>query len=76
MAIKTNADVARRVRGVAAETRTTQAALAEALGVSRMSIHRRLTGVTPFVAGELIEIAELMGTSVDAFFTDTTERAA
>jgi transcriptional regulator with XRE-family HTH domain len=75
MAITTNEDVARRVRGYAAETRTTQRAVSHALGLSAMSISRRFHGDTPFTAEELITVANLMNVPVAAFF-EPSERAA
>ena len=70
MAIKTNADVARRVRGLTAETKTKQSAIASALHLSRMATWRRMSGETPFTAGDLIVIAGVLGVPVAAFYTD------
>lgn len=68
MAIVTNSDVAGKVRGVAAEKRVSQAELADAISVSRMSMSRRFRGDTPFTAEELSKIANRLGTPVAAFF--------
>lgn len=70
MAIETNADVARRVRGLTAETKTKQSAIADALHLSRMATWRRMSGETPFTAADLIAIAPVLGVPVVAFYTD------
>lgn len=75
MAIETNADVARRVRGIAAETRTTQSDLADALHLSRMAMWRRMSGATPFTAGELIILARVLGVAVATFYTEAALEA-
>lgn len=71
MAIETNADVARRVRGLAAENQIKQARLASALHLSRMATWRRMTGETPFTAEELIIAARVIGVPVAAFYTES-----
>ncbi|MEI3845244.1 MULTISPECIES: hypothetical protein [unclassified Microbacterium] len=76
MAIETNADVARRVRGLAAETKTKQAAIAAALHLSRMATWRRMSGETPFTAADLIAIAPVIGVPVAAFYSDAAIEAA
>lgn len=57
MAIETNADVASKVRGLAAERRISHAALADNLGLSRMAMSRRLSGAVPLTPEELIQLA-------------------
>jgi transcriptional regulator with XRE-family HTH domain len=76
MAILSNADVAAKVRGVAAEKRTTQADLAAVLHTSPMAVSRRMTGATPFTPEELIAIARHFGVSVATFFGERGEVAA
>lgn len=68
MMIVTNADVAAKVRGAAAEKRLTQANLAAALSMSEMAISRRMSGSTPFAPEELIRAAQFLGRSVGSFF--------
>lgn len=68
MAILSNADVASKVRGVAAEHRTTQVDLAAALRMSPMAISRRMSGATPFTPEELIAISRHFGVPVGTFF--------
>jgi transcriptional regulator with XRE-family HTH domain len=68
MQIVTNADVAAKVRGVAAERRITQAQIASLLGVSPMAMSRRMSGTTPFAPEELIAIARHLGVAVATFF--------
>lgn len=70
MAITTNADVARRVRGLVAENRIKQSALAEALHLSRMATWRRMSGETPFAAADLIALSTVIGVPVAAFYSD------
>lgn len=70
MAIETNADVARRVRGLTAETKTKQSEIAAALHLSRMATWRRMAGDTPFTAAELIAVAAVVGVPVAAFYSD------
>ena len=72
MAIKTNADVASKIRGLAAERRISRIAMAETLNVSEMSISRRMNGTTPFSAEELSRLSNLMDTPVGAFFGEPT----
>lgn len=76
MAIETNADVARRVRGLTAETKTKQAAIADALHLSRMATWRRMSGETPFTAADLISIASVIGVPVAAFYSDAPVESA
>ena len=71
MAINTNSDVADRVRGIAAERRVSRAEIASVLSVSPMAISRRLNGITPFNAEELIKLARRMNTPIAAFFEST-----
>ena len=73
MDIQTNADVAAKGRGVLAEKRVKQAAIAEAVHLSRMAISRRLSGDTPFAPEELITIAGVCGVTVSVFFGERAE---
>ncbi|NLA65609.1 MAG: helix-turn-helix transcriptional regulator [Leucobacter sp.] len=68
MAIKTNGDVAAKVRGTLAERRLKQADVASEVKLSRMAVHRRLSGETPFTPQELIAVAELCDVPVSTFF--------
>lgn len=70
MAIRTNEDVAGRVRGIAAERRVSHAQLADTLGVTKMSMSRRMNGHTPFTAEELIRISEPLGVPATQFFEE------
>lgn len=71
MKLKTNADVARRVRGLCAEGRVKQAELAATLSLSTMAISRRLSGETPFTPEELIKASSLLAVPISAFFTES-----
>lgn len=68
MAIQTNADVAARVRAIAAQTRTTQQQLASVLNMSHMAISRRVNGVTPFTPEDLICLSHHFGVPAGYFF--------
>lgn len=70
MQIVTNGDVAAKVRGVAAERGLKQAQLADAIGMSKMRLSRRFSGVTPFSPAELISIARVFDVPVGAFYGD------
>lgn len=78
MAILNNADVAGKVRGIAAERRIQQSELAKTLHISKMAMSRRFTAQTAFTPEELIRLAAHLGVPVGAFFgeTATEERAA
>ena len=75
MAITTNADVARRVRGLVAEKRIKQTIIAEALHLSRMATWRRMSGETPFTAGDLITLAKVLDVPVAAFYAEANAEA-
>jgi transcriptional regulator with XRE-family HTH domain len=68
MAIESNADVAARVRAIAAQTRTTQQQLASVLNLSEMAISRRVNGVTPLTPEELIRLSRHFGIPAGYFF--------
>ncbi len=68
MAIQTNADVADRVRGIAAQNRTTQQQIAAVLNLSEMAVSRRVNGVTPFTPEELILLSRHFGVPAGYFF--------
>jgi transcriptional regulator with XRE-family HTH domain len=60
------ATVAANVRAELARHNKQRQSVADLLGLSRMAIHRRLTGETPFRVDELSKIAEDIGVSVTA----------
>lgn len=68
MAVQTNADVAAKVRGIAAERRVNQAEIARSLALSKMAVSRRFAGQTPFTPDELIRLAQRLDVHVGAFF--------
>lgn len=70
MAIETNDDVARRVRGLAAEKQIKHTQLASALHLSRMAMWRRMAGETPFTAAEMIVIARALDVPVAALYSE------
>lgn len=61
-------DVAGNVRAELARQRRPQHALQERLGISRTSMHRRMTGQSQFDARELVIIAEFLGVEVGEIF--------
>lgn len=68
MAIQTNADVAARVRAIAAQNRTTQQQVAAVLNMSEMAMSRRMNGRTPFTPEELITLARHFAVPAGYFF--------
>lgn len=75
MAILSNAEVADRVRGVAAERRLSRGQIAATLQVTPMSLSRRLNGQTPLTAAELSALSDLLDVPVGRFFGETTALA-
>lgn len=63
-----NGEVGARVRALAFERHVTQKELAKTIGVSRMSLTRRLNGSVPFNDFELILLGVRLGVPVGAFF--------
>ncbi len=59
--------VATEVRAAAARHMVSQTQIAEALGLSQMTISRRFTGYTPFDIEELEAMARLLGCEVVDF---------
>lgn len=70
-------DVAGNVRAGLARQRKPQTLLQQRLGISRGSLHRRLTGQQPFTADELVIVADFLGVSVgDLFVSHAAEASA
>ena len=59
-----NASIAANVRAELARGNHSRAGIAHLLGVSRMGVHRRLSGETPFRADELVKVADHIGVPV------------
>jgi transcriptional regulator with XRE-family HTH domain len=57
-------DVAGNVRAELARQRRSQRELQQHLGISRVTLYRRLSGESPFDVDELRKIAELLHVSV------------
>ena len=74
MAILSNAQVANKVRGAAAEKRIRQADIAVELSMSEMAVSRRMKGDTPFSPEELSRIAALLDVPVATFFGEHATR--
>lgn len=63
-----NATVAANVRAAVARHQISQAALAEALELSRTSVYQRLNGKARFTVVELAKVADLTGLDITEFF--------
>lgn len=57
-------DIAGTVRAELARQRKPQNGLQEKLKISRPTMHRRITGQSPFDANELVIVAEYLGMTV------------
>jgi len=71
MANQNTHDVAAEVRAAAARLNLKQSALAETLGVTRMSLSRRMNGTVGFSADELIALSRALGVPVASFFGES-----
>lgn len=67
--------IAAEVRAELARQAITQQELGERLGYTQWWVSRRVTGLTPFTAAEIIRVAEVLGVPVTNFLV-TPERAA
>lgn len=65
--------VAANVRAEAAARRISGTKLAQAVGVTRSTMYRRLDGLTPWPVDELERVAQFLKVSVESLFA---ERAA
>ncbi|GAB6857307.1 MULTISPECIES: helix-turn-helix domain-containing protein [unclassified Microbacterium] len=68
----TTAQIASKVRGVAAENRYTQQRIAETIGVSRAAVVERINGRVAFTAPEILALAQAMDVPVSRFFPGTS----
>lgn len=66
--------IADRVRGVAAERRSTQGDVALILGLSRQAVNARFTGQSPWLAHELGELAMRWNVSPDRLYLPPNRR--
>jgi len=64
------AQIADRVRGVIAEKRLDQEAVASILGISRQSVSQRLRGKVAFTAPELFRLAVALSLPVWRFYPE------
>lgn len=74
METQTPPHIPSEVRGYAARAHLTQSDLAGILGLSRMSVSRRMNGKVRFSTDELTSLATAFGVPVASFFAP--ERAA
>jgi predicted XRE-type DNA-binding protein len=73
MAKQTPCDVAAEVRAVSARQNISHSHLAELIGITRMSMSRRMNGSVQFKYDELLAVSRVLNTPVGVFFG---ERAA
>jgi len=64
-----------RIRGLAAERRFTQDAIAEILGLTRPAVRRRYKGETEYSASELQKLAVAFDVPVGALFGEALAEA-
>lgn len=69
-------DVAGTIRAELARQRKTQQELQHRLGISRVSMYRRLTGESYFDARELVIAADFLGVTVGHLFDEQPRQAA
>jgi len=62
--------IADKVRGIAAEKRADQDAVAKVLGLSRQAVNQRFNGRVPFAGAELLRLARVFNTPITRFFPD------
>lgn len=67
--------VADKVRGVAAEKRASQDAIARELSLSRQAVSARMTGKVAFTAPEVLTLSKALGVPVSRFFPDEAAAA-
>lgn len=72
MAIVTNEQIAAKVRGAAAEHRTSQADIAAVLSISRMAMSRRFNGSTPFTGEDISRVASYLGVTIGSLFGEAS----
>jgi transcriptional regulator with XRE-family HTH domain len=64
--------IANRVRGVAAEHRASQGAIAATLGLSLGSVNARMNGKVPFTGAELLKLSRTFGVDASLLFPPTS----
>lgn len=74
MTDQTTKAIAAEVRGVAARKLVRNAELARALGITSMSMSRRMRGETSFSGEELHKLAGVLEVPVDSFFPEANVR--
>lgn len=67
--------IADKVRGVIAEKRCDQTAVAEVLDRSRQAVNQRLNGRVPFTAAEILRLSITLGVPIERFFPTKTSIA-
>lgn len=72
----TKRQIADKVRGLMAEKRSSQKAIAELLGLSRQAVSARFTYRAPWQAHEVLALAAHWQVPVTRFFPDSSERLA
>ncbi|MCH9835078.1 XRE family transcriptional regulator [bacterium] len=62
--------IADKIRGVAAEKRASQDAIAKTLKMSRQAVNARMTGRVAFTAPEVLVISRMLDVPVSRFFPE------
>lgn len=65
--------VAAEVRAAVARANTPQSQIMDALGLSRVSVSKRLNGKQPFTVAELVIVAGIVGVEPKEFFRNTPD---
>lgn len=65
-----NGYIAGEVRAAMARNRVTTADLADKIGVSPATLHRRMSGATPFTVDELGAISQALGLAFASLWPD------
>lgn len=63
-----NAQIGRRVNARMIDAGMTQGQLAAAIGLTQAAVSRKLAGERPWFAPELVNVAQVLGTSVGELF--------
>lgn len=71
----TPTDIAGAIKGRLREAGISQTAVADALGIDRSALNRRLNGHQPITSTDLLALAELLNVSVAALVTAGGEAA-
>lgn len=68
MTTQTESQIAEEVRALLARRKISQRSLAINMGWQQSQISRRLSGITPFTAAELVELADALEVPVETLY--------